>query len=356
MNSPLQLSHGPVMLDVAATELTAEDRQRLAHPLVGGVILFARNYASPEQLIALTREIHAVRQPQLLIAVDHEGGRVQRFRDGFTVLPAMRELGVAWDLDAKQARMLAETVGYVLAAELRAHGVDLSFTPVLDVDHGNSSVIGDRAFHNNPLAIGDLALGLMRGLRHGGMSAVGKHFPGHGHVKADSHHEMPVDERPLEELEASDLKPFRRLIESGLGGIMPAHVVYPAVDEHPAGFSAIWLKQILRRQMGFNGMIFSDDLSMAGASTAGDVVERAYAAVRAGCDMVLVCNDSKSADQLLDKFDYTMPAMALARLARIHGRGGPESVAQLQHDRYYLDAVTTVRAIGVNSGDLPLYR
>ena len=356
MNLPLQISHGPVMLDVAGTALTEDDRKRLAHPLVGGVILFARNYESPAQLIELTRDIHAVRQPPLLIAVDHEGGRVQRFRDGFTVLPAMRELGVAWDVDAKRARMLAEAVGYVLAAELRAHGVDLSFTPVLDVDHGNSSIIGDRAFHSDPQAIGDLAAGLMRGLRHGGMSAVGKHFPGHGHVTADSHHEMPVDERPLEALEASDLKPFRRLIENGLGGIMPAHVIYPAVDQHPAGFSAIWLKKILRRQLGFNGMIFSDDLSMEGASTAGDVVERAHAATRAGCDMVLVCNDPKSADQLLGKFDYTMPATALARLARIHGRGGPESTAHLQHDSYYLDAVATVRAIGVNSGDLPLYR
>jgi beta-N-acetylhexosaminidase len=344
------------MLDVAGTELTDDDRGRLAHPLVGGVILFSRNYSSPEQLTELTREIHAVRQPPLLIAVDHEGGRVQRFREGFTVLPAMRELGAAWDGDPKRARKLAEAVGYVLAAELRARGVDLSFTPVLDVDHGNSSVIGDRAFHSDPAAIGDLALGLMRGLGHGGMSAVGKHFPGHGHVKADSHHEMPVDDRPLEAIEKSDLKPFRRLIENGLGGIMPAHVVYPAVDDQPAGFSAIWLKQVLRRRLGFNGMIFSDDLSMEGASAAGDVVERAYAAIHAGCDMVLVCNDSKSADQLLERLDYTMPATALARLARVHGRGGPESAAQLQHDRHYLNAVVTVRAIGVNSGDLPLYR
>ena len=209
MTAQRHLTHGPVMLDVAGAELTAGDRQRLAHPLVGGVILFARNYASPEQLAVLTHEIHAVRQPPLLIAVDHEGGRVQRFRDGFTALPAMRELGAVWDADPQRARKLAEAVGYVLAAELRARGVDLSFTPVLDVDHGNSSVIGDRAFHSDPRAIGELALGLMRGLSHGGMSAVGKHYPGHGHVKADSHNEMPVDDRPLEALEASDLQPFR---------------------------------------------------------------------------------------------------------------------------------------------------
>jgi beta-N-acetylhexosaminidase len=356
MSPPRHLPHGPVMLDVAGTELTADDRRRLEHPLVGGVILFARNYSSPEQLTQLTQAIHAARQPPLLIAVDHEGGRVQRFREGFTVLPAMRELGNAWNDDAARARKLAEAVGYVLAAELRAHGVDLSFTPVLDVDHGNSSVIGDRAFHSDPAAIGELALALMRGLRRGGMSAVGKHFPGHGHVKADSHHELPHDDRAFEMLEAADLVPFRRLIENGLGGIMPAHVVYSAVDAKPAGFSAIWLKQVLRRQLGFNGMIFSDDLSMEGASAAGDVVERAHAAMRAGCDMVLVCNNPQAADQLLAKFDYTMPAVSLARLARIHGRGGPESAAHLQHDRHYLDAVAAVRAIGVNSGDLPLYR
>jgi beta-N-acetylhexosaminidase len=356
MSSPLHISHGPVMLDVVGTALSDDDRRRLAHPLVGGVILFARNYESPEQLDQLTADIHAVRQPPLLIGVDHEGGRVQRFREGFTVLPAMRELGAAWDADPKMARKLAESVGYVLAAELRSHGVDLSFTPVLDVDHGNSSVIGDRAFHNDAVAIGELGTGLMRGLRLGGMSAVGKHFPGHGHVKADSHHEMPIDERPLPALEESDLKPFRRLIENGLGGIMPAHVVYPAVDDKPAGFSAIWLKQILRRRLGFNGMIFSDDLSMEGASTAGGVVDRAYAAVRAGCDMVLVCNDPAAADELLDGFDFTIPATSLTRLARVHGRGGPESAAQLQHDRFYLDAVAAVRAIGVKGGDLPLYR
>ena len=356
MSPPRMMPHGPVMVDVAGTELTADDRERLAHPLVGGVILFTRNYASPEQLEELTGEIHALRQPPLLIAVDHEGGRVQRFREGFTALPVMRELGAAWDADTKRGRKLAEAVGFVLAAELRARGVDLSFTPVLDVDHGNSSVIGDRAFHSDPRGIADLALGLMRGLRHGGMSAVGKHFPGHGHVAADSHHEMPRDERPLSALEASDLQPFRRLIENGLGGIMPAHVIYPAVDTQPAGFSEIWLKQILRRQLGFNGMIFSDDLSMEGASVAGDVVARAVAAFRAGCDMVLVCNDPQAADRLLAKLDYTMPAVALTRLARVHGRGGPESTAQLQRDRYNVEAVAAVRAIGVNSGDLPLYR
>ncbi|MBI4190383.1 MAG: beta-N-acetylhexosaminidase [Betaproteobacteria bacterium] len=347
---------GPVMLDVGGAALTADDRRRLAHPLVGGVILFSRNYESPPQLTQLTHDVHAVRQPPLLIAVDHEGGRVQRFRDGFTPLPAMRELGVAWDAEPKHARELAAAVGYVLAAELRAHGVDLSLTPVLDVDHGNSSVIGDRAFHSNPRAISELALGLVHGLKQGGMSSVGKHYPGHGHVKADSHHELPVDDRPYAAIEASDLQPFRRLIENGLGGIMPAHVVYPHVDSKPAGFSEIWLKQILRRRLGFDGMIFSDDLSMAGASGAGGVRERAIAALGAGCDMVLVSNNPQSAGQLLTELEYQMPATALARLARIHGRGGPESPSQLQRDQRYLDAVAAVRTIGVKDGELPLYR
>ncbi|MDO8595059.1 MAG: beta-N-acetylhexosaminidase, partial [Sulfuricaulis sp.] len=208
----------------------------------------------------------------------------------------------------------------------------------------------------NPRAISELALSLVHGLQQGGMASVGKHYPGHGHVTADSHHEIPVDDRPYAVIESSDLQPFRRLIDNGLAGIMPAHVVYPQVDAKPAGFSAIWLKQILRRDLRFDGMVFSDDLSMAGASSAGNVVERAMAALTAGCDMVLVCNDSRSADQLLAELDYQMPATALARLARIHGRGGPESPAQLHRDQRYLDAVAAVRTIGVKTGELPLYR
>jgi beta-N-acetylhexosaminidase len=281
---------------------------------------------------------------------------VQRFRVGFTVLPAMRQLGAAWDVDAKQARRLAQQVGYVLAAELRAHGVDLTFAPVLDVDHGNSSVIGDRAFHSNPRAISDLATGLIKGFKQGGMSSVGKHFPGHGHVKADSHHDLPIDDRPRAAIEESDLVPFRRLIENDLGGIMPAHVIYPAVDAKPAGFSEIWLKEILRGQLGFDGMVFSDDLSMEGARGAGSEAERAHAALAAGCDMVLLCNDAAGADRLLAELDCQMTPTALTRLARIHGRGGARTAAQLQRDRRYLEATAAVRAIGVNSGELPLYR
>jgi len=356
MSNARSIPLGPVIVDVAGFALTPEERTRLQHPLVGGVILFTRNYESPDQLAKLTTEIHSLRQPPLLISVDHEGGRVQRFREGFTTLPPMRELGVLWDDEPAAAKLLAQQTGYVLAAELRACGVDLSYTPVLDIDHGNSSVIGNRAFHSNPLAVTELALGLIHGLRDGGMSSVGKHFPGHGHVRADSHHEMPVDTRTLSEIEHSDLEPFRRLIDNGLGAIMPAHVVYPDVDDKPAGFSRRWLEEILRGRLRFDGMIFSDDLSMEGARGAGSIVERAKAAFGAGCDMVLVCNDPVSADRLLAGLDYHMPVTSLARIARIHGRGGAESLKKLQHDPRYLAAVAAVRKIGARDGELPLTR
>jgi beta-N-acetylhexosaminidase len=342
------------MLDVAGTALTEEDRRRLAHPLAGGVILFSRNYASPDQLIRLTAEVHALRNPALIVAVDHEGGRVQRFRDGFTVIPPMRALGRAWDLDSKRARELAHDTGFVLAAELRAHGVDLTFAPVLDVDTGASGVIGDRALHADPKVIAELARALVRGFRLAGMNAVGKHFPGHGHVRADSHHEVPVDERPYVEIEASDLVPFRRLIGSGLGGIMPAHVIYPRVDSRPAGFSAVWLKRLLRGELGFDGVIFSDDLSMEGASVAGGITARAEAALAAGCDMVLVCNDPAAVDELFAGLNYATPPVSLARLARIHGRARADTLVKLRENPRYARAVRAVAGIGVSEGELPL--
>lgn len=354
MNINNKLYLGPVMLDVAGAELTAEDRERLLHPLAGGIILFTRNYASPEQLIRLTADIHALRSPALIVAVDHEGGRVQRFRESFTAIPPMRELGKIWDHNAQHACHLAHDVGFLLAAELRAHGVDLSFAPVLDVDYGNSSVIGDRALHSDAQAIAELAHALVQGFRQAGMGAVGKHFPGHGHVRADSHHEIPIDDRPYADIEASDLLPFRRLVESGLGGIMPAHVIYPQVDAQPAGFSAFWLKKILRGQLGFDGVVFSDDLSMEGASVAGGVVDRAHAALGAGCDMVLVCNNPQSADELLDNLQYTMPPVSLARLARMHGRQHAADMVRLREDAQYMKALHAVAGIGLESGDLPL--
>ena len=345
---------GPIVIDIAGKSLTDEDRRRLAHPLTGGVILFTRNYASSDQLRSLTAEIHAVREPPLIIAVDHEGGRVQRFRSGFTVLPPMRALGEAWNANRQDARRLAHEVGYVLAAELRAHGVDLSFAPVLDVDYGESSVIGDRAFHSDAEAVAELAGSLIQGLKEGGMSAVGKHFPGHGHVRADSHIELPVDERSYADIELADMVPFARLIRAGLSAIMPAHIVYRAVDSQPAGFSSVWLKRVLREELRFDGLVFSDDLSMEGARAVGDIVTRTRAALEAGCDMVLVCNDPAAVDTLYAEFDYPMPAVSLARLARLHGRAGAESMVKLREDARYVEALHAIAGLGQGSGELPL--
>lgn len=288
---------GPIMLDVEGLTLTVEDIRRIRHPLTGGVILFARNYDNRKQLVALTQAIRALRD-DILIAVDHEGGRVQRFReDGFTRLPAMRQLGRLWDKDPMAACKTAIATGYVLAAELRACGVDLSFTPVLDLDYGESGVIGDRAFHSDAQVVTRLAESLNYGLLLAGMANCGKHFPGHGFVREDSHTEIPVDNRDLDEILAKDAKPYFWL-GMGLSAVMPAHVIYPKVDPNPAGFSSKWLG-ILRQELGFDGVIFSDDLSMEGASVAGSVVEGAKAALIAGCDMVLICNSPEKADQLL---------------------------------------------------------
>jgi len=287
------------MLDVAGPQLSAGEGDLLLHPLAGGVILFSRNYRSPRQLGELCAAIRALRKPELLIAVDHEGGRVQRFQDGFSRIPAMRRLGQVWDRDRPRACAAARDIAYVLASELLACGVDFSFTPVLDVDFGISGVIGDRAFHADPAAISELSSSLIAGLGEAGMASVGKHFPGHGHVRADSHLDVPVDERSYAEIDAVDLIPYRQLIKEGLAAVMPAHVIYPKIDAHPAGFSAIWLQQILRGQLAFDGMIFSDDLSMEGASVAGGVVERGRAALAAGCDMVLLCNAPDAAPGLL---------------------------------------------------------
>jgi beta-N-acetylhexosaminidase len=316
----LALPLGPIMLGVDGLELTEDDRARLAHPMVGGVILFTRNYASPAQLTALTREIKAVRSPELLIAVDHEGGRVQRFREGFTAIPPMRELGNLWDKDRDAAIDAARSAGYVIARELAEHGVDFSFAPVLDIDHGNSSVIGNRAFHNHAKAVADLACALQAGMRAGGITTVGKHYPGHGYARADSHVAVPIDERSLAEIEASDLVPFKRMTEEGMGAVMPAHVVYSQVDGRPAGFSSIWLKEILRGRLGFAGAIISDDLGMAGASSAGGLVDRARAALTAGCDLIISSNDFAAADKLLTELDFNASEEGQARLENLRAR------------------------------------
>lgn len=311
---------GPVMLDVQGTTLLPEEARMLRHPLAGGVILFTRNYASPEQLTDLVASIHALREPRLLVAVDHEGGRVQRFRPGFTALPSARRFGELYAQDRRRARRLAGVTGWVMAGELRACGVDFSFAPVLDLDRGVCEVIGDRAFHASPDAVATLAHSFMLGMRQAGMVATGKHFPGHGAVSADSHLALPVDGRSYADIEMEDLVPFRRLISYGLAGIMPAHVLYPQIDAQPAGFSAFWLKEVLRRRLGFQGVIFSDDLSMEGAAGAGDYLSRARQALRAGCDMVLVCNNPSGAAQVLHGLENISNPVLQIRLARMHGR------------------------------------
>ncbi len=344
------MSLGPVMLDVIGLELVAEDVVRLQHPLVGGVILFARNYASPTQLDALVAAIREVR-PHILIATDHEGGRVQRFRDGFTLLPAMQVLGQLHDQHPARALQMARSCGYVLAAELRAHGIDFSFAPVLDLDYGRSTVIGSRALHANPWVVGDLAHALMMGMRGAGMAAVAKHFPGHGFVEADSHRQLPIDTRTLDDLLAADLLPYRRLMADGLPGVMPAHVRYAKVDERPAGFSSFWLQQVLRGQLGFDGAIISDDLSMAGAGVAGDVVARAQAALDAGCDLILVCNDGAAADRVLNSVVWQKTPLGIARRAHLHGRLPTANRTQLLEQAEYVSARHAIAGLGHDTAD-----
>jgi len=334
---------GPVMLDVAGKVLSDEDRARLRHPHVGAVILFARNYESPEQIAQLTAEIRSLRAPELLIGVDQEGGRVQRFRAGYTTIPSMGELGRDWDRDRTQAFARAQAAGFLIAAELASSGVDFSFTPVLDLDFGRSGVIGDRAFHADPEAVTELATALIAGLARGGLTAVGKHFPGHGYAHEDSHVAIPVDPRSLDEIRARDLVPYQRLALV-LGGVMPAHVSYPNVDPHPAGFSSFWLQRILREELRFDGAIFSDDLSMEGASVAGGIVARAEAALGAGCDMAVVCNRPAAADELLAGLRSTPGPGLGERLARLRARPTYASLSAARADAQYASAQTELAA------------
>ena len=310
---------GPVILDLSGPQLSPEDRRRLTHPLTGGLIHFARHFESPAQMRELNAEIRTLR-PELLISVDHEGGRVQRFQEGFTAIPPMRSLGELWNVNADGAIAEARRLGKVMAAELIDHGIDFSFTPVLDLNHGESSVIGDRAFHRDPLAVSQLATALMLGLSDGGMASVGKHFPGHGYVQADSHHEMPLDTRTLADIESDDMVPFAKLIDAGLDAVMPAHIIFSAIDDQPAGYSRVWLQDILRGALRFDGLIFSDDLGMAGAKGAGDMRARAGLALEAGCDMVLVCNDLEGADNLLATWSARPSPDLQRRAARMRAR------------------------------------
>lgn len=312
---------GPVMLDVEGVELNQEDKELLAHPSVGGVILFSRNFENPEQLEALVRSIRQCRKENLLIAVDHEGGRVQRFIDGFTRLPAVHRIGDLYEHNPRAAKMLARETAWLMAIELRSVGIDFSFAPVVDLDYSVCDIIGDRAFHSNPKTVYELAHAWCQGMDEAGMASVAKHFPGHGAVHEDSHVDIPVDKREFDEIYHKDIYPFRLLIQDNLAAIMPAHIIYEKVDSRPAGFSSHWLKTVLRQQLHFSGVIFSDDLDMQGASVAGDLYsERATAAMEAGCDMVLVCNNRTAAIEVVESIAGHVDPVSVTRLARMHGR------------------------------------
>ena len=315
------MSLGPVMLDIEGLSLTPADRDLLREPAVGGVILFSRNYESPDQVADLVADIRALRRPPLIVAVDHEGGRVQRFRDGFSIVPPMRQLGHEYRREPDRALELARQAGWLIAAELRAVGIDLCFAPCVDLDWGVSEVIGDRAFAARPAAVAELAGAFCRGLRSAGMAAVAKHFPGHGAVVADSHLALPVDRREYGDL-LDDMQPYERLVDFGLiAGVMTAHVVYRELDENPASFSSYWINNELRNRIGFDGAVFCDDLSMHATRGYGSMPARAKRALEAGCDMVLVCNDREAAQRAVNALaEYSNP-LSLVRLARLHGTG-----------------------------------
>ncbi|HEU0196341.1 MAG TPA: beta-N-acetylhexosaminidase [Nevskiaceae bacterium] len=312
---------GPLMVDIAGTQLAPEDREVLAHPLVGGVILFARNYADHAQVTDLCAQLAALKQPRLLIAVDHEGGRVQRFRVGFTRVPAMATLDKLYDESPLRATTQARDYGNTIGRELAAVGIDLCFAPVLDCEVGISRIIGDRAFSTDPQRVVVLARAFRAGLGAAGLAATGKHFPGHGGVAADSHQELPVDRRPLEQIAARDLLPFKALIGDGLESVMSAHVRYPAVDDQqPASFSRVWIRGMLRHELGFNGALFCDDLSMGGAKVVGELEYRARLALEVGSDMLPVCNDRAGVVCLLDALPEKPRRLASARLEHLYRR------------------------------------
>ena len=323
---------GPVMLDVEGLALAPADRDLLLEPAVGGVILFSRNYASPTQIAELVAEIRELRSPPLLVGVDHEGGRVQRFREGFSSIPSMRRLGRHFDSEPQEALAMARKVGWLLAAELRALHVDLSFTPCVDIDWGVNEAIGDRAFHRSPGVVADLAKELSQGMRDAGMAAVAKHFPGHGAVVADSHERLPVDRREFGRL-LDDMRPFETLIQNRrIAAVMMSHIVYAELDALPAGFSPYWIGEQLRGQLSFDGAVLSDDLSMRATASYGAMPERARRALDAGCDMVLICNDRPAARATVTSLrDYSNP-LSLVRLARLHGTGGSSRETLLASD------------------------
>ena len=315
------MSLGPVMLDIEGLALSPADRNLLREPAVGGVILFSRNFESVEQVTDLVAEIRALRSPPLLVAVDHEGGRVQRFRDGFTVMPPMRHIGREYDKDRDTGLSFARKAGWLIASELRAVGIDLCFAPCVDLDWGISEIIGNRSFHRKPDAVSELAEAFSRGLRDAGMASVAKHFPGHGAVVADSHLKLPVDRRDYGKL-LDDMRPYERMMNTGVvAGVMLAHIIYQEIDALPAGFSEVWIQRELRSRLGFGGAIFCDDLSMKATTSYGRMTARARLSLQAGCDMILICNDRDAAHRAVESLqDYSNP-LSLVRLARLHGTG-----------------------------------
>ena len=324
---------GPLMVDVAGKSLSVEDRDLLRHPLVGSVILFSRNYEDPQQLASLIDDIRSLRTPPLLVAVDHEGGRVQRFRNGFSVLPPARRIGLEFDVDAPRGLEMARSLAWLMAAELRALHIDFSFAPCVDLDYGISEIIGDRAYHAQAEAVSRLALAVMQGMRHAGMAATAKHFPGHGAVVADSHLALPIDRRGLPDLEP-DILPYRRLIPNELAAIMMGHVLFPAVDSVPASFSKRWVGEVLRGDLDFKGVIFADDLTMEGASAMGGIVARAEAALEAGCDVLPVCNRRASVIELLDGLTVLPGPASQMRILRMRGKDAPDRAALLASREY----------------------
>lgn len=338
------MSLGPLMVDLCADKISVEERELLLSPYVGGVILFSRNFTSVESLTALVEDIHALRHPRLLISIDQEGGRVQRLREGFTQLPAVKLLGDIYNSDPVRARELAQTTGWLMAAELRSIGIDFSFAPILDLNFGVSQVIGDRAFHKDAEIVSTLAIRYMAGMRAAGMQAVGKHFPGHGAVTADSHIDLPTDNRKYEDILMQDLIPFKRMIHQGLAGIMTAHVIYEKVDNTIATFSRKWLQTVLREQLEFKGVIFSDDLSMKAADCGNEYLERTQSALHAGCDIVLICNASERACEVAEKFEnYNNPASQI-RLTRMHGGRSPLSYLDLRKTKQWQQAIAQVES------------
>jgi beta-N-acetylhexosaminidase len=344
------MSLGPLMIDLLGTTVTPEERELMRHPLVGGVILFTRNYLEPAQLTQLVTTIHEVRNPPLIVAVDHEGGRVQRFQTGFSLLPSARRIGHEFDLDPRAGVELAQRMGWLMAAQLRVHGVDISFAPCVDLDYGISEIIGDRSFHARCAAVGQLARAYIKGMQEAGMAATAKHFPSHGAVVADSHLSLPVDRRELADL-SDDLSVYRRLIANGLPAVMVAHVLFPAEDSVPASLSSRWIRDVLRGDLRFQGVVFTDDLSMGGIAAAyGDIVTRARQALSAGCDMLPVCNNREGVVKLLDRLDVDPEPTSRLRLVRMHGKDRELAPSEWKRSRDLLARCTAAPTLKLEAG------